>query len=147
MGTHCIIGYHITKIIVILKESFRRNHLNYIIITIWWTIEDIAYFWNKLLLDLIRYWTVHVMDVVIKSCLRPIVNIFIWCHDFLWRSNAIDIDNILWLLMIIYHLFINFHVAYLYYHLTMLAFTLFMFRIIVYKELTLTKLQMQCVPI
>jgi hypothetical protein len=45
--------------------------------------------------------------------------------------------------MIIYHPFISFHIAYIYYHLTMLMFTLFMFRIIVYKELTLTKLQRQ----
>ena len=45
--------------------------------------------------------------------------------------------------MIIYHLFISFHVAYIYYHLTMLTFALFMLRMIVYKELTLTNLQRQ----
>ena len=100
MGTHCIIGYHITKIIVILKESYRRNHLN----------------------NMLLYW----MTFSLAICGRHL-------RFLRW----------LWLLMIIYHLFISFHVAYLYYHLTMLAFTLFMFRIIVYKELTLTKLQRQ----
>ena len=98
MGTHCIIGYHITKIIVILKESYRRNHLNYMLL----------------------YW----MTFSFAICGRHL-------RFLRW----------LWLLMIIYHLFISFHVAYLYYHLTMLAFTLFMLRVIVYKELTLTKLQ------
>ena len=79
---------------VVIKDSsvneppywtFLKSNMS--ITTIWYKIKTI-------LLNFIRNWSVHLMDVVIKMCLRPMLKIFIWCHDFLWRLYAKGMGNI-----------------------------------------------------
>ena len=80
-----------------------------------------------------------------RFCLNHLNYMLLYCITFSLAicGRHLRLLRWLWLLMIIYHLFISFHVAYIYYHLTMLTFALFMLRMIVYKELTLTNLQRQ----